>query len=115
MDRNKSKEIKGNVASTCNKKSVIGIARTISDPKKEKFDKGDILVTSMTRIEFVPLMKKAKAIVTNEGGIACHAAIVSRELGIPCIIGTKNATKLIKNGDKIKLDLVKGNVFIINK
>jgi pyruvate,water dikinase len=64
----------------------------------------------MTRVEFVPLMKKAKAIITNEGGIACHAAIVSRELGLPCIIGTKNATRVLKDGDEIEMDLEKGVV-----
>jgi phosphoenolpyruvate synthase/pyruvate phosphate dikinase len=111
----KSNEIKGNVASSCNKNGIIGIAKIITDPNKEKFNKGEILVTSMTRIEYVPLMKKAKAIVTDEGGIACHAAIVSRELGVPCIIGTKNATKMIKDGNKIKLNLNNGKIIIINK
>jgi pyruvate,water dikinase len=94
------------------KKTIKGIVRIVKDPSKDPFREGEILVTSMTRIEFVPLMKKAKAIITDEGGIACHAAIVSRELGVPCVIGTKNATKILKDGDLIELDIEKGIVKI---
>ena len=89
---------------------VTGKVQVVLDAKKDKFDVGNILVTSMTRPEFVPLMKKAKAIITNEGGITCHAAIISRELKIPCIIGTKNATKVLKNGDDVEIDAEKGVV-----
>lgn len=64
----------------------------------------------MTSPDFVPLMKKAKAIVTDEGGLSCHAAIVSREMGLPCVIGTKNATKVFKDGDMIEVDANKGFV-----
>lgn len=78
-----------------------------------KFEDGDILVSGMTRPEFVPLMKRAKAIVTNEGGITCHAAIVSRELGKPCIIGTKNATTQIKEGDWIEVRATHGTIRIL--
>ena len=81
-----------------------GVARIIlTQDDFGRFGEGEILVTSMTRPEFVPLMKKAAAIVTNEGGITCHAAIVSRELGKPCVIGTKNATKIIKDGDLVEV------------
>lgn len=73
-----------------------------------KFKKGDILVTTMTHPEFLPIMKLAKAIVTDEGGITCHAAIVSRELGAPCVIGTKIATKVFKDGDLVEVDANKG-------
>lgn len=69
--------------------------------------------TSMTRPEFVPLMKKAAAIITDEGGITCHAAIVSRELNIPCIIGTRIATKVLKDGDYIEVDADNGIVKIL--
>ncbi len=90
-----------------------GIARIIlTQDDFDQFQEGEILVTSMTRPEFVPLMKKAVAIVTNEGGITCHAAIVSRELGKPCVIGTKNATQLIKNGDLIEVRANHGTVRI---
>jgi phosphoenolpyruvate synthase/pyruvate phosphate dikinase len=102
------KELKGIVASKGKEKTVKGKVRIVMDTKRDPFEKGEILVTSMTRIEFVPLMKKAKAIITDEGGIACHAAIVSRELGVPCIIGTKTATDILKNGDQIELDLETG-------
>lgn len=78
-----------------------------------KFRDGEILVTSMTRPEFVPLMKKSLAIVTDEGGITCHAAIVSRELKIPCVIGTKNATRVLHDGDLIEVDANKGVVRVL--
>ena len=76
----------------------------------KKMQKGDIIVTSMTRPEFVPVMKKASAIVTNEGGVTCHAAIVSRELNITCIIGTKVATQVLKDGESVEVDADKGVV-----
>lgn len=75
-----------------------------------KFKKGQILVTQMTTPDFVPIMEKAKAIVTDIGGITTHAAIVSRELGVICIIGTKNATKVFKDGDMVEVDADKGIV-----
>jgi pyruvate,water dikinase len=62
------------------------------------------LVTGMTRPEFVPLMKKASAIVTDEWWITCHAAIVSRELWIPCVIWTKIATQVLKDWDLVEVD-----------
>ena len=74
-----------------------GIARIVKQPT-DTFHPGEILVTGMTRPEFVPLMKKAAGIITDEGGMTSHAAIVSRELKIPCIVGTKIATKVIENG-----------------
>lgn len=103
-------EIFGNVGCKTKDRFVEGIVNVILDPNNEKFESGKILVTSMTRVEFVPLMRKAKAIITDEGGIACHAAIVSRELGIPCIIATKHATKILKTGDKVRMDTEKGVV-----
>jgi len=80
------------------KASVIMNAEQI-----KQFRKGDILVTDMTDPDWVPIMKIASAIVTNRGGRTCHAAIVSRELGIPCVVGTNNATKVIKTGKKITI------------
>lgn len=97
----------------------VGIAqgrvKIIRNPKNSDIEKGDILVTGMTRPEFVPLMKKAAAIVTDEGGVTCHAAIVSRELGIPCIIGTKIATKVLKDGDEVIVNANHASVRIVNK
>ncbi|MEK7463619.1 MAG: PEP-utilizing enzyme [Patescibacteria group bacterium] len=105
--------IKGFVA---NKGKLTGTVRVVLDPHGYKgFNKGDILVTSMTRPEFVPLMKQAGAVVTNEGGITCHAAIVSRELGIPCVIGTKIATRVLKDGDRVEVDADNGVVTILKK
>lgn len=78
-----------------------------------EFKDGDILVTGMTRPEFIPLMKQASAIITDEGGIACHASIVSRELHKPCIVGTKIATQVLHDGDEVEVDADKGVVKII--
>ncbi|MGA2418035.1 MAG: PEP-utilizing enzyme [Candidatus Staskawiczbacteria bacterium] len=111
----KTNEVKGQIASSGGLKKVEGRVKIIYNPAKEKFEHGEILVASMTRVEFVPLMRKAKAIITNEGGIACHAAIVSRELGLPCIIGTKNATRVLKDGDQVEMDLDRGTVKIMSR
>lgn len=91
-----------------------GTARLmLSEKDFARFNDGDILVTSMTRPEFVPLMRRAAGIVTNEGGITCHAAIVSRELSKPCLIGTRKATDLIKEGDLIEVRAHHGTVRIL--
>jgi pyruvate,water dikinase len=76
-----------------------------------KVQKGDILVTRMTSPDYVPAMEKSAAIVTDEGGITCHAAIVSRELGVPCIIATKTATQVLKDNMKITVDATHGKVY----
>jgi len=99
-------EVKGNIAF---KGKAKGIARIIFNPfKVTKFNKGDILITGMTRPDYLPLMKKAAAIVTDVGGLLCHAAIVSREIGKPCIIGTQIATQTFKDGDLLEVDANKG-------
>ncbi|MFH1012790.1 MAG: phosphoenolpyruvate synthase [Candidatus Peregrinibacteria bacterium] len=83
-------------------KIATGPANVIMDVKQIKdFKKGEVLITDMTDPDWVPIMKIASAIVTNRGGRTCHAAIVSRELGIPCIVGTNDATKKIKNGQMV--------------
>lgn len=93
-----------------------GKARVILGEKDfVRFEEGDILVTSMTRPEFVPLMRRAAGIVTNEGGVTCHAAIVSRELDKPCIIGTRRATDLIKEGDIVEVRAHHGTVRILER
>jgi len=82
-----------------------GFVRILKDETEiEKIKKGDILVTEMTTPDFVMAMEKASAIVTDLGGLTSHSAIVSRELGIPCIVGTDNATKLLKDGDFVVVD-----------
>jgi pyruvate,water dikinase len=77
----------------------------------DKVKEGDVLVTTMTNPDMVPAMKRAVAIVTEEGGMTCHAAIVSRELGIPSIVGTGNATEVLKEGDAITVDGSRGIVY----
>lgn len=72
---------------------------------------GDILVTVMTNPDMVPAMRKAKAVVTDEGGRTCHAAIVSRELGIPCIVGAKNASEILKEGQIVTVDATRGIIY----
>jgi pyruvate,water dikinase len=76
-----------------------------------RFQKGEILVTDMTTPDWVPAMKIAAAVVTNLGGKTCHAAIVSRELGVPCIVGTEKATKVLKEGETVTVDGQSGFVF----
>jgi phosphohistidine swiveling domain-containing protein len=81
----------------------------------KKIEKGDILVASMTLPDYVPAMKKAAAIVTDEGGVTSHAAIVSRELGIPCVSGTKIATRVLKDNDFIEVNANHGRVKILKR
>ncbi|MEK7478479.1 MAG: PEP/pyruvate-binding domain-containing protein [Patescibacteria group bacterium] len=80
-----------------------------------KVKRGDIIISYMTMPEFIPAMKRAAAFVTDEGGVLCHAAIISRELKKPCIIGTKIATQVLKDGDLVEVDANKGIVRILNK
>lgn len=88
---------------------VRGKVRLVVDSSHiGKFREREVLVTEMTTPEFVPAIKKAIAIVTDEGGVCCHAAIVARELKIPCIIGTKAATKVLRDGDLVEVDADKG-------
>ena len=87
---------------------VTGRCRVILNFKGADIEEGDILVTGMTDPNFVPLMKKAGAIVTDGGGMLSHAAIVSRELKVPCIVGTKLATKMFRDGDVVEVDAERG-------
>jgi len=100
---------KGMAASPGN---AVGIAKIIPDVEQIDLVKdGDLLVTSMTTPDWVPAMRKACAIVTEEGGATCHAAIVSRELGIPCVVGTGNAMKVMKAGSFYTVDGKAGVVY----
>jgi phosphohistidine swiveling domain-containing protein len=101
-------ELKGMPAFVGKAKGTVKIINSAKDAGK--MQKGDILVSIATFPDLVPAMKKAAAIVTDEGGITCHAAIVSRELGIPCVIGTKFATKALKDGDIVEVDAHKGTI-----
>ncbi|MFH0973434.1 MAG: PEP-utilizing enzyme [Candidatus Micrarchaeota archaeon] len=95
--------------------AVRGRVKIILSPKDmAKMQQGDVLVAIATNPDVVPAMKKAAAIITEQGGVTCHAAIVSRELGIPCVIGTKIATRVLKDGDLIEVDASRGIVKKIN-
>jgi pyruvate,water dikinase len=90
-----------------------GPVKILRSPKEiEKIEKGDVLVAPMTSPDFVPAMKKSAAIVTDQGGQTSHAAIVSRELGIPCVVGTQDATKKLKDGMIVSVDGSSGQVFM---
>ncbi len=90
----------------------VGKVKIVKDlTELSKVEKGDVLVTRMTSPDYVPAMKKAIAIVTDEGGSTSHAAIVSREMGIPCIVGTEKITQLVHDGDLITVDASNGIVY----
>lgn len=108
-----NKDIKGSVAFKGVARGKVRIITFIDDASK--ITPGDILVTSMTDPRYLAVMKIASAFVTDEGGITCHAAIVARELKKPCIIGTKIATKVLKDGDLVEVDANAGVVKIIKK
>ena len=90
-----------------------GVAKVVFNPDEasELMKKGDVLVTDMTNPDFVPFMKMASAIVTDKGGITSHAAIVSRELAIPCVVGTETATKELKTGKAYTVDSRNGIIY----
>lgn len=95
---------------------AAGACHVITDPKDiDQFKEGEVLVTTMTSPDWVPAMKKASAIITDAGGMTCHASIVSRELGIPCVVGTKSrseaATSVLKTGQDITTDAQNGIVY----
>lgn len=101
-------ELRGTIA--CRGK-VSGKAKVVlTSAELDKVNQGDILITSMTTPDFVPAMQRAAAFVTNEGGITCHAAIISREMNKPCVIATKVATKTFKDGDTVEVDADEGIV-----
>ncbi len=89
-----------------------GKVKIVNDMSQlEKVLKGDILVTKMTNPDMVPAMERAAAIVTDEGGLTAHAAIVSREMGIPCIVGTEKATQILKEGMEITVNASRGEIY----
>lgn len=110
---NEKKLIKGTVGSTGYARGKTRVVFTHQDLKK--FKEGEILVAPETTPDFVPIMKKAIAFVTDAGGLTSHAAIVAREMKKPCIIATKIATKVLKDGDLVEVDANKGVVKILNK
>ncbi|MDP2944678.1 MAG: PEP-utilizing enzyme [bacterium] len=105
------REIRGQAACLGKARGTVKIINSIKD--MQKMNQGDILVSIATNPDIVPAMKKAAAIITEQGGITSHAAIVSREFNTPCIIGTKIATRVLKDGDLVEVDAEKGIVRII--
>ncbi|NQV13728.1 MAG: hypothetical protein HQ530_05515 [Parcubacteria group bacterium] len=102
------KELKGETACPGKVTGQAKIVLSVEDISKVK--KGDILISSATDPSFIIAIKKAAAIVTDKGGITCHAAITSRELDIPCVIGTKIATQVLRDGNKVEVDADRGIV-----
>lgn len=105
------KIIKGMIAQKGIVRGTAKIVKNVSELNKVK--EGDVLVSQMTFPSFIMAMRRASAFVTDEGGITCHAAIISRELNKPCVIGTKIATKVLKDGDMVEVDADRGIVKII--
>jgi pyruvate, water dikinase len=101
--------IKGETASRGVYAGKVRIIKDISE--LSKIEKGEVMVTKMTTPDMVPAMQKAGAIVTDEGGMTCHAAIVSREMGTPCIVGTEHATEILKDGQEITVHATRGIVY----
>ena len=107
----KIKEIKGIVAQKGKFKGKVYLVKDFKNLKNVK--KGMVLVTPQTRPQFNKFIKQAGAIITDEGGMLCHASMLARELKIPCIVGTKIATKVLKTGDRVEIDFKKGLIRII--
>ncbi len=104
--------LKGIGASSGITEGTAKIFNSGDDPST--FQEGDILVTKITNPTMVIAMVKAGAIVTDIGGITSHPAILSREMGIPCVVNTKVATKKIKNGSRIRVDGLKGEIYALD-
>ena len=101
---------------TGNKGSARGSVKVVMNLEEfHKFEPGDVLVTTMTTPDFVILMQQSSAIVTDIGGVLSHAAIMSRELGKPCVIGTKVATQVLKDGDMVEVDADQGTVRVLER
>ena len=111
--RFEAQNIKGIIGSPGYTRGKVSIVLVKNDLAKVK--RGDIMVSITTHPDFVPAMRLCRAIVTDEGGILCHAAIISREIKKPCIIGTKIATKVFKDGDLVEVDANKGIVRLLTR
>ncbi len=111
IDNQKVVELKGQCGCRGQAKGAVRIVNVIRDMAKMK--KGDILVSISTQPDLLPAMKKAAAFVTDQGGVTSHAAIVAREMNVPCVIATRIATKVLKDGDLVEVDADKGIVRII--
>ena len=113
-------DLRGQVSNKAKLSQIEGIVRVINvdysnisamNKAIDEMQKGEILVAKFTAPELVGAFSKAKAIVTDLGGMLSHASIVARELNIPCVVGTRNASKLLKTGDSIKINLITGEIY----
>lgn len=105
--------LRGLVASRSSIIRARGKVQIVNNPSEENFEEGSILVTQMTSPDYIHLMKKSAGIITDAGGLTCHAAILSRELGIPCIVGTRNATQVLNSGDMVEMDTHGGTIRVL--
>lgn len=108
-----TQEIRGQVAYQGKVRGNVRLIMGVS--AVSQLQRGEILVSPMTMPDFAPAMRKAAAFVTDEGGITCHAAIMAREFKKPCVIGTKVATQVLKDGDEVEVDAEKGIVRILKR
>lgn len=109
-------QVKGIVASKGESDSISGPARILRSPQQaHHMLEGEILVAESTSPDYIVAIRRAKAIVTDAGGLTSHASVVSRELGIPCIVNTKYATSILTNGDIIDVDTVHGTVTVVDR
>ena len=106
-------QVRGTIANCGIIKGIVSVISGKDD--FNKFKDNNVIVTAMTSVDFVPIMKRASAFVTDEGGITSHASIVSREMNKPCIIGTKIATQVLKDGDLVEVDANNGVVKILKR
>ena len=120
LDLKRSTKSKSNIAKVLQGRSASlgtakGVVRILTDGNvfKKTLNKGDILVCEMTTPDYIVHLKKAGAIITDKGGILCHAAIVAREFEIPCVVGTNNATSTLKEGSLVEVDAEKGIIKIL--
>jgi phosphoenolpyruvate synthase/pyruvate phosphate dikinase len=111
--REQEKVVRGKIAQTGLVRGIVRVIRSYHDIKRVQ--DGDILVANTTHPNYLPAMQKAAAFVTNEGGTISHAAIVARELKKPCIVGTKVATQILKDGDIVEVDADHGIVRVLNQ
>ena len=104
------------VGQTAMRGRIAGVVRVLRQKSEiPLIEEGEILVTAMTTPDYLPAMQRAAAFVTDEGGIMCHAAIVAREFGKPCVVGTRIATRALRNGDWIEVDGETGIVRILER
>lgn len=102
--------LRGNVIFAPNQSTLRGVARIVTDPRKEKLASGEILVASSTTPDYIDAIHKCIAIITDWGGATSHAAVISRELKKPCVVGTNFATYFLRSGDTVEIDFKTGEI-----